>query len=102
MKEGFLNTHKIIPLKFGKYSLSDEASWHKFALEKKSFSGGVTFPSEPAYPSTLEINSSKVDDLKKIVYRFIPREFREFYDSVISANTEESASSQDLPELSED
>ena len=75
-----------------KYSLFEE-NWHKFALEKKGVPK-VTFPSELAYSGPLMLNSAKVDDLKKIVYKFVPRDCRSFYDAIISENTVESTSSQ--------
>ena len=79
-----------------KYSLFEE-NWHKFALEKKG-APKITFPSEPAYSAPLTLNSAKVDDLKKIVYKFVPRDCRGFYDAIISENTMESTSSQtDIP-----
>lgn len=75
-----------------KYSLF-EKNWHKFALGKKG-APKITFPSEPANSAPVMLNSAKVDDLKKIVYKFVPRDCRGFYDAIISENTVESTSSQ--------
>ena len=77
-----------------KYSLM-ENDWHKFPLEKKGVSkDNITFSSTPAYQGGVAIDSAKVDDLKKIVYKFVPREFRDFYNAIISDNILESTSSQ--------
>ena len=65
-----------------KYSLSPADDWHKFIME----SPGPSFPEIPAYSGVLPLNQSKVDDLKKIVYKFVPREFRPFYDAIIEEN----------------
>ena len=80
------------------YSLAPETECHKFPLQKKK-GGDITFPTEPAYTAPLQINNPKVDDLKKIVYKFIPREFRSFYDEIISENTTESSNSSLVSEL---
>ena len=77
-----------------KYLLSPEDSWHKFAVEKKR-SPGPSFPVEPVYSGTLAMNPNKVDDLKKIVYKFVPREFRAFYDEIIESNVSSSSQSDD-------
>ena len=66
-----------------RYSLSLEAEWHIFLLEKKKV-GEISFPTEPVYTHPLQICSPKV---KKIVYKFVPREFRNFYDTIISENS---------------
>ena len=84
-----------------RYSLSPEAEWHKFPLEKKKV-GEISFPTEPVYTEPLQIGSPKVDDLKKIVYKFVPREFRNFYDTIISENTTESSNSSPVPETNVD
>lgn len=77
-----------------KYSLM-ENDWHKFPLEKKGISkDNITFSSTLAYQGGVAIDSAKVDDLKKIVYKFVPREFRDFYNAIISDNILESTSSQ--------
>ena len=65
-----------------KYSLTHTDEWHKFIIEKKK-SPGPSFPTVPAYSGVLSINPNKIDDLKKIVYKFVPREFRKFYDEII-------------------
>ena len=72
-----------------------ENDWHKFPLEKKGVSkDNITFSSTPAYQGGVAINSAKVDDLKKIVYKFVPQEFRDFYNAIICDNILESTSSQ--------
>ena len=68
-----------------KYSLSGNDEWGKFVIEKKR-SGPPSLPSEKLYSGTLSLNPNKVDDLKKVVYKFVPREFRDFYDEIIMAN----------------
>ena len=79
------------------YSSSPEIEWHKFPLEKKK-AGEIAFPTEPAYTVPLPISAPKVDDLKKIAYRFIPRELRSFYDVIISNYTTESSNSSPVSE----
>ena len=56
-----------------KYSLSGNDEWEKFVIEKK-YSGPPSLPSEKLYSGTLSLNLNKVDDLKKVVYKFVPRE----------------------------
>ena len=68
-----------------KYSLAAADEWHRFIVEKKK-SPGPSFPIAPCYSGILPINPNKVDDLKKIVYKFVPREFRTFYDEIIEEN----------------
>ena len=84
-----------------RYSLSPEAEWHKFPLEKKKVRE-ISFPTEPVYTEPLQICSPKVDDLKKIVYKFVPREFRNLYDTIISENTTESSNSSPVSETNVD
>ena len=73
-----------------KYSFCAD-DWHKFSLCKRGISAeSLTFPSEPAYPTLPLLNSAKVDDLKKIVYKFVPREFRDFF-NIIAENTVDSS-----------
>lgn len=51
------------------YSLTD-LDWHKFAIEKRS-STGPTFPTEPAHTELVPLSSEKIDDVKKLVYKYI-------------------------------
>ena len=74
-----------------KYSLSANSDWHKFAIEKRK-SPTLSLPFVPAYSSPLELSPNKIDNLKKVVYRFVPREFRAFYDEIIEANVESNGS----------
>ena len=74
-----------------KYSLTDQDEWHKFTIEKKR-SAGPTFPTEPAYSHLLPLSSEKVDDVKKVVYKYVPRECRQFYDDIIAASIESESS----------
>ena len=74
-----------------KYSLTDQDEWHKFTIEKKR-STGPTFPTEPAYSQLLPLSSEKVDDVKKVVYKYVPRECRQFYDDIIAASVESDSS----------
>lgn len=64
--------------------------------------GEISFPTEPVYSKPLQIGSSKVDDLKKIVFKFVPREFRDFYDTIISDNTTESSNSSPVSDINVD
>ena len=72
-----------------KYSLREDDLWHKFTIEKR----GPTFPTELAYSSLLPLSQEKVDDIKKLVFKYVPREFRGFYDAIISENIPETDSS---------
>ena len=54
----------------------------------------LSSPSELIYTNILPLNTNEVDDLKKIVYKFVPQEFREFYDEIIQGNTDTSQSSE--------
>ena len=74
-----------------KYSLNENDTWHKFSIMKKG-SSYVSFPIEPAYLSPLPISPEKVHDIKKLVYKYVPHEFRQFYDELIALNTSESDS----------
>lgn len=74
-----------------KYSLCEEDEWHKFRIEKRG--ACPTFPTELAYSALLPLTQEKVDDVKKLVYKYVPREFREFYDHLISVNLPETDSS---------
>ncbi len=77
-----------------KYSLATGSTWHKFVIEKKN-SPVPSLPVQPVYSSILPINPNKVDDLKRIVYKFVPREFRYFYDGIIHCNVSSPGSSQE-------
>ena len=70
-----------------KYSLSPNSVWHKFVIKVKK-SVVLSLPSIPAYSSLLELSPNKMDDLNKVVYRFVPCKFRIFYDETIEANVE--------------
>ena len=59
--------------------------WHTFSLDKKTVKKPLSFPSYPTYRGILQLSQPKVDDLKKIVYKYVPRESREFYDEIIQA-----------------
>ena len=72
-----------------KYSISEDDSWHKFNIHKKR-SPCPTFPTELAY---LPLSQEKIDDVKKLVFKYVPHKFRDFYDDLISVNIPETDSS---------
>ena len=78
-----------------KYSLSAQEEWHKFTIEKRKSRGPLTFPTEPSYSELLPLSQAKVDDINKVVYKCVPREFRQFYDDIIVASLPDSDSSQE-------
>ena len=78
-----------------KYSLSAQEEWHKFTTEKRKSRGPLTFPTEPSYSELLPLSPARVDDIKKVVYKYVPREFRQFYDDIIAASLPDSDSSQE-------
>ena len=66
-----------------KYSLSAQEEWHKFTTEKRESRGPLTFPTEPSYSELLPLSPARVDDIKKVVYKYVPREFHQFYDCLL-------------------
>ena len=71
----------------------DDDQWHTFSLDKKTVKKPLSFPSYPTYRGILQLSQPKVDDLKKIVYKYVPRESREFYDEIIQACVDSSENS---------
>ena len=75
-----------------KYSLNEEDAWHKFNIEKRACAN-PTLPTDLAYSGLLPLSPEKLDDIKKVVYKYVPHEFRQFYDDLISAGIPETDSS---------
>ena len=75
-----------------KYGGEDE-QWSKFDLEKKG--AAPTLPFEPRYKKYLPVKPKKVADVQKLVDKYVPMEYRSFYDAMdanedVSSETEES------------
>ena len=75
-----------------KYSLNEEDAWHKFNIEKRACAN-LTLPTDLAYSGLLPLSPEKLDDIKNVVYKYVPHEFRQFYDDLISASIPETDSS---------
>ena len=88
MRECYLSIYRHIPQRCG-LSILCQLMRNGTVFHWKKRVSVITFPTESAYSSSLSINSAKVDDLKKIVFKFVPHEFRGFYDN---ENTTESSS----------
>lgn len=75
-----------------KYGGEDE-QWVKFELEKKG--AAPTLPSEPKYTNPLPVKPTKVADVRKLVNKYVPTQYRSFYDAMygddeVSSETDES------------
>ena len=74
-----------------KYTVSEEEQWSKFLLLKACASASLPPPSSTKY---IPIKPNKVDDIKKIVEKYVPAEHESFYHSLltgaVSSETDES------------
>ena len=76
-----------------KYGAEDE-TWSKFELEKRRVPVR-SLPTVQKYSSPLPVKQSKVNDVRKLVMKYVPPEYRFFYESIkgndeVSSETEES------------
>ena len=79
-----------------KYGGEDE-QWVKFDLEIKGAT--PTIPTEPKYHKLYPVKLTKAADVKKLVNKYVPEEYRSFYDCIhgnedISSETDESDDNQ--------
>lgn len=75
-----------------KYCSCEEGPSHKFKIEKRTASACPTFRSEQPYLAPLPLSQEKVD-VAKLVYKYVPHEFRQFYDDLIAVTLPEMDSS---------
>lgn len=82
---------------WAKYYDDVQDEWHKFTVEKKktkkTSSTILSLLSEPSSHGILPLTQSKVDDLKKIIFKYVPRESRSFYDEIIQVCVDSSDNS---------
>ena len=77
-----------------KYTVSKEEEWSKFSVPKAHASASLPSPSSTKYNSDIVIKPNKVDDIKKIIEKYVPVEHKSFYDNLltgaVSSETDES------------
>ena len=76
-----------------KYGEPDE-EWSKFKLEKRRIIV-TTLPTGQKHSGLLPVKQTKVNDIRKLVDKYVPSQYVSFYDSItgneeISSETEES------------
>ena len=67
-----------------KYS-TEEDTWTKYKIEKKK-NTPFTHPTEPKYVSPIPLKSTKVADIRKLVDKYVPAEYKEVYSSIVAEN----------------
>ena len=77
-----------------KYGSGEEEPWSKFEVEKRR-THIESLPTTQKYHSLLSVKQSKINDVRKLVDKYVPQEFHRFYSSIagdeeISSETEES------------
>lgn len=77
-----------------KYGSGEEEPWSKFEV-KKHRTRIESLPSTQKYHSLLAVKQSKITDVLKLVEKYVPQEFHQFYSSIagdeeVSSETEES------------
>ena len=61
--------------------------WTKFSFQKPRSS--ISLPTVPAYTSLLPINKTKLDDLKRIIHKYVSTQHHPFYDALTSSVTDD-------------
>ena len=77
-----------------KYTLLDEEEWSKFPLLKARKVPSLPSSSDTKYDGAIPVKKKKANDVKKIVEKYVPQEFKSYYDGLVdgdvSSETDES------------
>lgn len=63
-----------------KYDLTDDEEWSKFSVMK---SASLPSPAEMKYNGVVPVKATKAADVKKIVEKYVPQDFKSYYDSLL-------------------
>ena len=68
-----------------KYTSSDTEEWSKFQILKKGATASLPSPQLRKYRTPVPIKATKAADVRKIVDKYVPAEYKGFYDDIQSA-----------------